>query len=297
MNMIRLGLAEMDDFNTQWRQPFTLKTDQAQFLRDPQDRLHVVQGSDNIRIKADNIAPEGNFQEVEMETIGLAPPPRMMLLKFGRTNEVESILKIVLEGVFETNNTAFLEAQRAQVRNAIRPADTCQWLLDEVLYSAWERAESDRVLFIVGAAGTGKTVLAKFITERLLSQDKDAVTVSFFCKSTGTVTTPANILRHVILQFDQQCPDLMLRCLWDRPVSSFAGVFDIDVLWILFRAMCEKIGRKIFIIIDGVSCSRSDISATDFMLTYLFCSSTNVCKIFACERNTQSAVLTPLKNS
>lgn len=100
---------------------------------------------------------------------------------FEQDPRIAEILATVFSGVLLKENTQFIKNQLEAVRDPL--GDTCSWISDEPLYRAWEDHQSSGILFIRGTQGLGKSVLAKYIIQRLGRVHQTAAVVYFFCQS------------------------------------------------------------------------------------------------------------------
>jgi hypothetical protein len=114
-----------------------------------------------------------------------------------------------------------MDLHRKDISDAAK--NTCEWLCDEPGYKDW-LARSQRLLWIVGIPGSGKSTLMKYIyqqdtlrmepnenKEQPSQQDPKVVIVaSFFCYSTGTSIqkSRSGLFRSLLHQILQQIPTL-----------------------------------------------------------------------------------------
>lgn len=101
--------------------------------------------------------------------------------------------------------------------------NTCEWLLDEPEYEAW-LSQSQRLLWIVGIPGSGKSTLMKYIYQQDKSRrepkeatlepfertPKKLIVASFFCYSAGILLQKnrTGLFRSLLHQILQQIPTL-----------------------------------------------------------------------------------------
>lgn len=163
---------------------------------------------------------------------------------------INEVLGVVYAGIAGVDNTNMINNSLKDVQEPF--PNTCDWILEEDLYKEWEGQNLAGILFIRGMGGMGKSVLAKFIIKRLQETQPKTVLAYFFCQAVGVQNTPAMILRHIILQINRQQPNLMVLSLLERPIESFTGQFDVNVLWPLFVNMIHQSDKDIYIVVDGV---------------------------------------------
>ena len=131
---------------------------------------------------------------------------------------------------------------------------TLTWVLKKPQYSKWISDSVTKFLLVTGYAGSGKTILASFISRYLIEQHPKAIVCRYFCD--GKIEEYRDLctmLKSLIFQLVDQ-----RRRLW-RIVKreSNAGGFNIftqfDALWNLFVQLARKETRySIIIIIDAL---------------------------------------------
>jgi len=86
----------------------------------------------------------------------------------------------------------WLEDSTSTVKRRRAP-QTCEWILHEPEFRAWENSTSPaNVLWVHGPPGCGKSFLTEYIVERLPTLKPLSVTISYFCDA---FSTPASIVR------------------------------------------------------------------------------------------------------
>ena len=127
-------------------------------------------------------------------------------------------------------------------------------------FRAWQRSGIDskeRVLWIRGPLGIGKTYMAGYFIDLLRVQDPNAIVLYFFCKREGEkarLTKARDILRTLAYQYYDQS-DHTVRSTLERLESKG---FNIDMLPI--QLVCESLligflkqsNKDIYIVLDGV---------------------------------------------
>ena len=174
-----------------------------------------------------------------------------LLSRFASSSEVEKILNIVMSGLDTKLVSKILSHQLKNIRPPVQ--GTCDWILNEELYKNWESGSNDSILFVKGQEGVGKSVLARFIIERLNYTYKSASVIHFFTRNVGVnQSNPTTILRYVILQLEEKQPGLLVKSLFRKRIGSFVKQKEFDVLWGLFVAMKEEIDADVYCVIDGL---------------------------------------------
>ena len=95
---------------------------------------------------------------------------------------------------------------------AKRHADTCKWFLDDARYRDWVEDDNNLLLWILGAPGSGKSVLSAVLTNELANYGKigyseGSSVAYFFCKGTDErLRSDSAILKHLLAQVLKQDP-------------------------------------------------------------------------------------------
>ncbi|XEV04522.1 hypothetical protein FSHL1_009809 [Fusarium sambucinum] len=89
---------------------------------------------------------------------------------------------------------------------------TCSWLLDNPTYREWLMAEvstEPRPFFwIKGKAGSGKSVMMKFLTEKMKEISQEDNVMSFFFSARGEERTTQELYRSILYDLFESEPDL-----------------------------------------------------------------------------------------
>jgi hypothetical protein len=150
--------------------------------------------------------------------------------------------------------------------------DSCRWILDNNLFVQWRDAGQDRLLWIKGDPGKGKTMLlCSLIDElspktRLYSKEANTLISYFFCQATDARLNSANaVLRGLIYLLVKQQPSL-IRHLRSSVASLRIGgdTFDgVNAWWALSeifdKVMQELSPLNIYLIIDALDECITDI--------------------------------------
>lgn len=160
------------------------------------------------------------------------------------------ILGALMSGIENEILHQTLSNQLMDVEDPIR--DTCDGIPDENFYRDWESSETSRMLFIEGKEGLGKSVIAKYLVQRLKKKFPSATVAFFFCKGIQDQDKATMIFRRLILQIEDQQPGIIRKAVKGRNFTSLVRKSDFDVLWNLFRAIMQETQRRIFCVIDGI---------------------------------------------
>ena len=149
--------------------------------------------------------------------------------------------------------------------------ETCDWILSKTQFQKWNAPLSDSVMFIQGGPGLGKSVLAKFLVQRLRYRDGDGdknkgplnpavyqsrepIVAHFFPRGTefGDVdNSPKAILLSVLYQIweaDSDPCNRAIRNLFNR----FNQSRNLDFYWTLFNDVRSIVTRDLYCIVDGL---------------------------------------------
>ncbi|KAF3221101.1 hypothetical protein TWF106_006426 [Orbilia oligospora] len=173
-------------------------------------------------------------------------------------------------------------------RNPDRIPGTCEWLIAHPLFREWRASKSSKMLWISADPGCGKSVLAKYLVDSVLTTTKFRTTCYFFFKDDfegqGRVTTA---LCCILFQLFEAKGFLLCKTIIERfdiAGEGFAGSF--SELWnALLVAAKEENAGEIVCVLDAIDeCKNSDRSqltrelhklystGTDFNLKFLLTS-------------------------
>jgi ATP:corrinoid adenosyltransferase len=142
---------------------------------------------------------------------------------------------------------------------------TCEWILRTKELTAWLGSEpaigpqrqATQVLWLYGNPGTGKTIMALYLTEELptaLLNMEGAMLAYFFCDSGfHTRKTATSVVRGLLYQLIGQHQQLLSHILPNYRVRGAELFTSFDALWKIFMAMVAdpSIGRT-YCIIDAL---------------------------------------------
>jgi hypothetical protein len=136
-----------------------------------------------------------------------------------------------------------------------RQPGTCNWILEQDIVKAWvEPDDFERLVWLTGKPGGGKSILASFLIQHLQSRQQTTV-LYFFCALNSNRITCAEVLRTIAFQALQQNPDLasLVHQAYLQKVSTRSTP--------RMKAMLKEIfavAKYVHIVIDGVDeCERT----------------------------------------
>ncbi|KAF9777330.1 hypothetical protein IL306_004461 [Fusarium sp. DS 682] len=133
---------------------------------------------------------------------------------------------------------------------------TCTWIeRHEVFWNDWVQAPESRLLFITGAAGCGKTFLAKHIRASLHREfPEPSFVLAFFCNNTRIRQNESPILQYFIKELVMFQPAFFHQV--DkryRTLNLTTDSFHLESLMEILKGILKiKQESKIFLIIDGL---------------------------------------------
>lgn len=142
----------------------------------------------------------------------------------------------------------------------VQTTNTCSWLLGKEEYNNWVRETESSILWIYGIPGSGKSVLASYIIERLRSPTGESTVplIYFFCSGRDrNRRVTAHILRSFIFQLQTQHPNLANLVEQAYKDSMTKGADRFEELWTLFESMVRE--QTVVCVIDGLDeCQERD---------------------------------------
>jgi ankyrin repeat protein len=190
----------------------------------------------------------------------------------------------VVRNLTDRSWTEFLESlctpdyRQDQLRIKDASATTCEWICDHHEYLSYRASTDSCILYVLGKAGSGKSVLAKHVWKRLSkeladSPKKYSCVVLYYCcdQRARSDETASSILRALIHQFLLQKPSLFSRAVAsDELMQSHSFLegsttWTFDSLWSLFEAIVINSQLQvIYCVIDAL-----DESERESMETFL----------------------------
>lgn len=142
-----------------------------------------------------------------------------------------------------------------------RVQGTCKWTTDTTQYHSWLYASHSSVLWVTGAAGTGKTTLANFLVEHLEQQYaiqgdsfSEHVICSFFCsREIEGHHDISSLLQDLILQLIQPRRELIRLMSEEYGTGKQEQSLSLEKIWRMFESVLKMLPcRCLFIIIDAL---------------------------------------------
>ena len=132
-----------------------------------------------------------------------------------------------------------------------RTPDTCTWLLEQKEYETWFKSECSALLRIEGGPGTGKTVLAAFLVDKLRNTP-DMAFAYFFCDNKDENRKSAtSILRSFISQLLRQTG--LFQHVEDDFKQKNDFLTNFEALWrIITSILHDSRSGNVFLLIDAL---------------------------------------------
>jgi Cdc6-like AAA superfamily ATPase len=137
-----------------------------------------------------------------------------------------------------------------------RHENSCTWLLDDERYKVWGEKDNRPILWISGAPGCGKSVMASYLCKEILPSKADKLSIAyFFCDDKDEqLRTPTSILAAVLTQLLEKVPAIYKHFWVELQYKPEAErVWTYEMLWRVFEKTVNdpSIGR-IQILIDAL---------------------------------------------
>ena len=147
--------------------------------------------------------------------------------------------------------------------------ETCDWILSKSEFQNWNAPLTDSIMFVQGGPGLGKSVLAKFLVQRLkdrdgeqdqnlvvstADQDQKPIVAHFFPRGTeynDVDNSPKAILLSILYQIWKADPlscCKVIRNLFNR----FNQSRNLDFYWTLFNDVRGNVTRDLYCVVDGL---------------------------------------------
>ncbi|KAK3990824.1 hypothetical protein QBC44DRAFT_368800 [Cladorrhinum sp. PSN332] len=138
-------------------------------------------------------------------------------------------------------------------RLQVHQEGTCSWILKNSGYTQWYTSSDSSVLWYNAAPGSGKTILASTVINRL-RQDGQRVIYHFCSYDDPTLRQPLNIFRSLALQLlrlAERVPD-GLRKIWEEEQENFAPMMTNPSVAERVAHELLKVIPRVHVVIDGL---------------------------------------------
>lgn len=136
--------------------------------------------------------------------------------------------------------------------------DSYRWILDNKEFKQWQNEPSNRLLWIKGDPGKGKTMLLCGIIEELTQLHGNTANISFFfCQATDTrINNATSVLRGLIYSLVEKNPSLLsyVRAQYDHTGRTlFEDTNAWNALSMIFTSILkDKSLKSTYLIIDAL---------------------------------------------
>ncbi|RYP80927.1 hypothetical protein DL769_002205 [Monosporascus sp. CRB-8-3] len=156
-----------------------------------------------------------------------------------------------------------VDYKAAQLRPRRPQRGTCEWIFSDPTYVSWLNSDQSSMLLLTGQAGTGKSVLTRYLAESIQSrgQSDGAGTgylgVSFFCSyDEAALNDEEAVLRsllHQLIQLNSHSASLVRSRLEKRNLARLRISMQTDDLWTsLTDVLSMSAMKRIFIVVDAI---------------------------------------------
>ncbi|OAQ75600.1 ankyrin repeats (3 copies) domain-containing protein [Purpureocillium lilacinum] len=156
-----------------------------------------------------------------------------------------------------------VDYKSARLRPQLPQGRTCQWIFNDPTYISWLQSEKPSMILLTGSAGTGKSVMTRYVTESILSGNQtegtgmDYLGISFFCSyNEALVSDEVTVLRsllHQLIQINGHCASIVRSYLEKRKYHGMEISFKAADLWAsLFGVLSMTTMQRVYIAIDAI---------------------------------------------
>jgi hypothetical protein len=142
---------------------------------------------------------------------------------------------------------------------------TCDWLLEDELFSTWANALCPSILWVTGGSSTGKSVAMAYAVNRLLARELPLQvpqydTIYFFCSQSAKDSNRSDstaVIRSLLFQLWRVTKeDSQLKEIW-KTICLNQDALDIErdkrSYWSrLLHLVVSKLSKPLYLIVDGV---------------------------------------------
>ena len=153
-----------------------------------------------------------------------------------------------------------VEAQLQLLRGRYRETPTLRWAHKTDYFQLWLRSDlahdcKERVLWVVGPPGVGKSTLAAYLVEFTRALDASAITAFFFVRSElGGLASPVKVLCTLAHQLSLLVPNFR-QSLEQLRMDGFVVKDELGISYLFEKLILEPLSscrRPIYVIVDGV---------------------------------------------
>jgi ppGpp synthetase/RelA/SpoT-type nucleotidyltranferase len=178
------------------------------------------------------------------------------------TEEQQLIDRVISKLPFER-----MGDREGNIENALE--STCSWLLDNPMYQDWKTAnantETRPFFWIKGKAGSGKSVMMKFLTENMKETSQEDNVISFFFSARGEERTTKELYRSILHDLFWSEPDLQKNIDSLKPQDlrriDQSGWEIKDLKRVISRSLANRQARgRLYLLIDALDeCHEDEI--------------------------------------
>ncbi|KAI8680929.1 hypothetical protein NCS55_00341800 [Fusarium keratoplasticum] len=165
--------------------------------------------------------------------------------------------RTLLEGLF------CLDSKSAQMRPRRPQSGTCEWIFSHPKYMTWLRSSEPSMLLLTGNAGSGKSVLARCVAERIQSRgldrasDSGYLAASHFCSYVEAALNSEQVvlrtLLHQLVQLNPRCGALVRNRLETRRREKVFLDLTVEKMWEALRqVLFMQTMSRVIIVIDAI---------------------------------------------
>ena len=161
----------------------------------------------------------------------------------------------------------------AKERVPPRTDGTCGWLLDHPSYRSWLKPDGPHLLWVTGAPGMGKTVLASFIIDQMRLYHSHTATCFFFWDDKYALQKNAvALLRGILFQIFHHRQNLSIHALNSWRDTAGKAFEEASVLWRICTACFDdpSLGKLVCILDALDECQPSERSQLMKWITQYF---------------------------
>lgn len=130
-------------------------------------------------------------------------------------------------------------------------AGTCDWIFQARDYKKWLNDDTQRLLWVWGGPGKGKTMLAIFLSQEL---GIGTTTIFFFCSADDEKrNTAIAVIRGLLWQLTEEFPSLTTTLRERLPSNVKAALSSRETLWVSFIHLVGVLNcERLYCVIDGL---------------------------------------------